>query len=72
VIYEKKMTDPLHLVGRRHGMKIQNLPLHTTEGKQLRALFFPQPQHPLITADFSSLELRVWAELSRASAQKGK
>ncbi len=48
---------------------LQNIPVRTTRGKQLRAAFVPRPgdahgEWLLLSADYSQIELRVMAHLS--------
>lgn len=44
---------------------LQNIPIRTERGRRVRAAFIPRtPDHRLISADYSQIELRLIAELS--------
>ena len=43
---------------------LQNIPIRTDEGKELRKLFIASPGHVLIDADYSQIELRLLAHFS--------
>ena len=43
---------------------LQNIPIRTEEGKQIRRAFIPADGHVLVVADYSQIELRVLAHLS--------
>ena len=43
---------------------LQNIPIRTEEGKQIRRAFVPEPGCVLLVADYSQIELRVLAHLS--------
>src|SRR5262249_45204120 len=49
---------------------LQNIPIRTDEGRQIRLAFIPadQKNHSLLTADYSQIELRVLAHLSEEPA----
>jgi DNA polymerase-1 len=42
---------------------LQNIPMRTEQGKQIRQAFIPQPGWKLLTADYSQIELRLLAHL---------
>ncbi len=44
---------------------LQNIPIRTEVGREIRAAFVPSPGHVLVSADYSQIELRVLAHLSK-------
>jgi DNA polymerase-1 len=43
---------------------LQNIPIRTPEGRRIRQAFVAAPDHSLVAADYSQIELRIMAHLS--------
>ena len=49
---------------------LQNIPIRTSKGKEIRKAFVPEAGNVLISADYSQIELRVIADMANDEAMK--
>lgn len=65
-----RYTQTITSTGRLSSVNpnLQNIPVRTEEGRELRKLFVAEKGHVLVDADYSQIELRLMAHLSRCKA----
>lgn len=65
-IYKQTITQ----TGRLSSIEpnLQNIPVRTEEGKEIRKIFVSGPNDSLYSCDYSQIELRVLAELAKVKA----
>lgn len=44
---------------------LQNIPIRTAQGRRVRQAFIARPDHKIVAADYSQIELRIMAHLSQ-------
>ena len=75
---ENKQTKRIHtsygmastLTGRfsSNDPNLQNIPIKTYEGREIRKAFIPESNHKIISIDYSQIELRILAHVARVNS----
>ena len=47
---------------------IQNIPIKTEEGREIRKAFIPEKNHKIISIDYSQIELRILAHVAEVKS----
>ena len=47
---------------------LQNIPIKTYEGREIRKAFIPESNHKIISIDYSQIELRILAHVARVNS----
>ena len=71
-----RIHTSLHLTGAATGRfsssdpNLQNIPVRTEEGRLIRQAFIAKPDHKIISADYSQIELRLLAHIADVKVAK--
>ncbi len=75
---ENKKTKRIHtsfgmastLTGRfsSNDPNLQNIPIKTNEGREIRKAFVPAPNHKIVSIDYSQIELRILAHVANVKS----
>ncbi len=65
-------NQALTLTGRLSSLEpnLQNIPIRSEEGRQIRKIFVPKEKHFLLGADYSQIELRILADMADVKGLK--
>lgn len=67
-IYQQALTKTGRLSSKEPNL--QNIPIRNEDGRVIRKIFVPSPDHVLLSFDYSQIELRVLAEMGDVKALK--